>query len=125
MPLIYSAHITRSHVQGRLDTLFIFGDNLARWGLGGQAKETRGEPNAVGLPTKRSPKEFLTDDDLEMVVKASQVGRDRLLLHITRKGVICVSSQRIGTGRAQLAVHAPIVDLFYKRFFKSLEWEGE
>ena len=36
------------------DRLFVFGDNDARRGLAGQAA-IRGEPNAIGLATKRSP----------------------------------------------------------------------
>ena len=36
------------------DRLFVFGDNDARRGLAGQAV-IRGEPNAIGLATKRSP----------------------------------------------------------------------
>lgn len=36
------------------DCLFVFGDNDAQTGRAGQAV-IRGEPNAIGLATKRSP----------------------------------------------------------------------
>ena len=49
------AWITREIVQANPDKIFLFGDNLLRVGLGGQAGATRGEPNAVGIPTKKTP----------------------------------------------------------------------
>jgi hypothetical protein len=45
-------HITREMVRADPSTVFVFGDNMARNGLAGQAKEMRGEPNAIGVPTK-------------------------------------------------------------------------
>lgn len=47
--------ITRRFIQQNRDTLFVFGDNVERRGFGGQAKEARGEFNAIGLPTKWRP----------------------------------------------------------------------
>jgi len=46
-------HITRQMLRAEPGTLWVFGDNLQRKGLGGQAKEMRGEPNAIGIPTKK------------------------------------------------------------------------
>ena len=57
--------ITRDMLRSEPRKIFLFGDNLARWGLGGQAKEMRGEPNAHGITTKRFPgidhKDFFSD----------------------------------------------------------------
>lgn len=47
--------ITREYVRANRDKLFLFGDNLERRGLGGQAAAMRDEPNAIGIPTKKSP----------------------------------------------------------------------
>lgn len=47
--------VTRADVRANPDKIFIFGDNLAGRGFGGQAKEMRGEENAVGVPTKKLP----------------------------------------------------------------------
>ena len=47
--------ITRSFVREHRDHIFLFGDNLARSGFGGQAAQMRAEPNAIGLPTKKLP----------------------------------------------------------------------
>ena len=55
MPLIFKDRITRKDLQSHPETLFVFGDNEARVGMGGQAKECRGERNAVGVATKRGP----------------------------------------------------------------------
>ncbi|KKL05458.1 hypothetical protein LCGC14_2605850, partial [marine sediment metagenome] len=51
----YRDHITRQMLRDEPDTLFVFGDNMQRRGLGGQAFAMRGEPNAVGIPTKIFP----------------------------------------------------------------------
>ena len=53
MPVIFMSSITREFVRNHPDFIFVFGDNLAKKGLGGQAREMRGEPNAVGIATKR------------------------------------------------------------------------
>lgn len=67
MSFRYVKYITRQMMRAEPTTLFVFGDNLAQVGYGGQAKEMRGEPNAVGIPTKRKPSrtapdEFFTDN---------------------------------------------------------------
>ena len=55
MPVVKQKWITRDDLKRNPEHLFAFGDNMARRGLGGQAKEMRGEPNAVGVPTKWEP----------------------------------------------------------------------
>ena len=59
--------ITRDKVKENPDVLYLFGDNLLRKGLGGQAKEMRGEPNTLGIVSKKYPSNnkdsFYTDDD--------------------------------------------------------------
>ena len=48
------------YLQNHPDQIFVFGDNLERWGTGGAAK-VRGEPNTYGFITKKAPK---TDDSV-------------------------------------------------------------
>lgn len=64
--------LTRSFIRKNPDDVFVFGDNLERRGTGGQAKEMRGEPNCIGLATKRSPKydhsAFFDDSDYDEIV---------------------------------------------------------
>jgi len=56
--VIYLPWIERSMLQADPEARFVFGDNAERWGLGGQAKEMRGEPNAIGVATLWSPGQF-------------------------------------------------------------------
>ena len=71
----YVDFIERSMLQQRPNDIFIFGDNMIRKGLGGQAREMRGEPNAIGIPTKKFPSmseaSFFTDADVDIWQAAS------------------------------------------------------
>jgi len=93
------------------DILFVFGDNLIRRGLGGQAREMRGEPNAVGIPTKRLPsmerEAFFTDHDFEVWREHSAKDWGRLMTHVKRGGRIIIPAAGIGTGLARLEDNAP------------------
>ncbi len=55
MPIRREPHITRQMVRAEPEAYWVFGDNLARKGLGGKAREMRGEPNTIGIVTKRAP----------------------------------------------------------------------
>ncbi|AJD54446.1 hypothetical protein SAMN02744133_108175 [Thalassospira xiamenensis M-5 = DSM 17429] len=107
----YEAKITRQMLRDNSDTLFVFGDNLIRRGLGGQAREMRGEPNAVGIPTKRlpsmEPEAFFTDHDFETWREHSAKDWGRLLSHVKRGGRIVIPAAGIGTGLARLEENAP------------------
>ena len=100
--------ISREYVRANRDKLFLFGDNLERRGFGGQARSMRGEPNAIGIPTKKSPSyedaAFFTDKEFEQ----NKVAIDRAFAEIAQKAasfetqVIVIPSNGLGTGRAQL-----------------------
>lgn len=105
-------YITREYVRANRDKLFLFGNNLERKGFGGQAAAMRGEPNAIGLPTKKSPsyrtEAFFTDREFEQKKNAI----DAAFAEITRFVsdsicVIVIPSDGLGTGRAQLDRRAP------------------
>jgi len=104
----YREWITRRMLRDEPDKLFVFGDNMERKGLGGQAKEMRGEPNAVGIPTKRAPSmepsAFLSDDDFGEWLVAVEGDKERLFEHI---GTIVWPKAGIGTGLARLEETAP------------------
>ena len=121
MPIIYHLYITRSQIQANRQQLFVFGDNLARWGHGGQAYHMRGEPNSVGLPTKASPKKFLRDADLPTVLEASKQDRIKLINHHLDHGEIVWPWYGIGTGLAALLEHAPAVAEFWDGFLLQLD----
>jgi hypothetical protein len=52
MPIIYQKFIRRQDLRNNRDKFYVFGDNMQRIGYGGQARDMRGEPNAIGAVTK-------------------------------------------------------------------------
>lgn len=117
MPIIIqSAWYTRQQLQSAPDDLFAWGDNLARVGgannpRSGQAFACRGEPNAVGLPTKLRPSmdnsAFFTDHDYPRAKAAFDEGFIRMAEHLQAGGTVIWPADGIGTGRAELAKRAP------------------
>jgi len=80
-------YITRELIRMQPNTLFVFGDNDRRTGLSGMAKEFRGEPNSIGIRTKKAPSGITTafycdsefedncrkiDEDIETILKQRQ-----------------------------------------------------
>lgn len=118
----YRVYITRSMLQSEPKKLFVFGDNLKRKGYGGQAKEMRGEYNAVGIPTKHRPSmeedAFFSDDDFSEFFKSFN---DDLIRLVTHKGIIVWPKAGIGTGRAQLEERAPNIHKFIEIIREYLE----
>jgi hypothetical protein len=102
MTFIRQKIVSRADLRANPDVLYVFGDNEERWGLGGQAKEMRGELNAVGVATLKSPGEFwhyndnprqcaVIDADMAPLFEAAAAGR-----------VIVFPLDGIGTGLADL-----------------------
>jgi hypothetical protein len=124
MPIQTLEFISRAFARAHPNDLFVFGDNLARNGFGGQAREMRGEPNAIGLPTKRlpsmRPEAFLSDADLSEITRVIAVDCLRLMDQLKHGGVVFMSSHGIGTGRARLAEKAPKIFIYYDDFFETL-----
>lgn len=121
MPLLRPKHINRQHLRAKPDHLFVFSDNLARQGLAGQARAMRGEPNAIGLPTKASPYEYLKDSDLSLIISATALDRQRIISHISSGGTVVWPADGIGTGLAQLRSNAPSIANFYDLFLIQVE----
>ncbi|KKL57166.1 hypothetical protein LCGC14_2238130, partial [marine sediment metagenome] len=99
--------ISRQDLRNNPDTTYLFGDNFEEKGLGGQAKEMRGEPNAVGIPSKKKPSNvdgsFFTDDELE----ANKAAIDTAFAKIPRNKAIVIPEDGLGTGLANLREKAP------------------
>jgi len=118
--------ITRPFVRFNPQMRFVFGDNLTRKGIGGQAGQMRGEPNTIGVVTKRlpsmQPNAFLTDDDangpvldiitrdLQRVTEALEQGHD-----------VVIPADGIGTGLAGLPQRAPKLYAFISGWIAALE----
>lgn len=116
---IYQRRIYRADLRANPHVVYLFGDNLQCIGMGGQAGEMRGEPNAVGIPTKKAPGmhewDFFTDDEYERNCKALDIAfdhlqRQRLELmaeYCTDQIPIVIPLDGLGTGLAELDTRAP------------------
>lgn len=112
IPFIKQKFIFREDLINNPQTLYVFGDNINRVGLGGQAKEMRGEPNAVGIATKvrpgEGPEDFFHDyytTHWEWV-KADLAELERLLKTGQYHSVV-LPADGLGTGLARLNETAP------------------
>jgi len=105
------AMITRRQVQSNKDVLFAFGDNNIRKGLGGQAKEMRGEPNAFGISTKKlpasTPDAYMTDSELEANKQVITSDVNKLIAAWNTGNYTRVIVPQIGVGLAGLPTRAP------------------
>lgn len=99
--------ITRAQLKQNSNKIYLFGDNLQGTGLGGQAKEMRGEPNAIGIPTKKKPTmeadAFFIDAEFAQNKKAI----DSAFAKIPPGKEVVIPDAGIGTGLAQLETKAP------------------
>lgn len=111
MPLVFKDKILRSDLIENPQALFVFGDNEARKGFGGQAGQCRGEENAIGVATKRGPSmvdsAFWSDMDFDRCAKIVDADLRPVFEHIQRGGVVVFPTSGIGTGLSQLPSRAP------------------
>ena len=117
---------TRDMLQARPNDLFLFGDNMERWGLGGQAFACRGEPNAVGLPTLWAPGKFFCNADLNKptVQYAINDAIDRLRNYLDAGGTVVLPADGIGTGLARLPEMAPLIHDYITKQIEALCGKG-
>lgn len=110
----YMKHITRDIVRANPEKIFLFGDNLLRRGYGGQAKEMRDEPNAIGIPTKKKPSSargsFFTDNEFDYNIKVI----NKAFNMIPEDCTVVIPLAGIGTGYAKLKEKAPLTFEYLK-----------
>lgn len=116
----YLAWITREMLQAEPDARFVFGDNVQRVGMGGQAASMRGEPNAIGVATKRRPgmrdADFFCDGNQDTIGIVDR-DIDRVVAALLEGRTVYVPKDGLGTGLSELPARAPelhthIVDRF-------------
>lgn len=105
--LTFQKIIKRADLVNNRDTIYVFGDNLVGRGYGGQAAEMRGEPNALGIPTKRSPSEYLSDTDFWDMDPIYRACFKKLYQAVNQGKKIVWPYDGIGTGLAQLETKSP------------------
>lgn len=107
----YMEHITRDYIRKNPHKIFLFGDNLQHQGFGGQAKEMRGEPNAIGIPTKKKPSmtenSFFTDDEYEENIRVIDSALMNIFIKAERNPIVVIPKSGLGTGLAELQTRAP------------------
>jgi hypothetical protein len=129
MPLIYQDHIVRADLHANRLALYIFGDNEQRRGLGGQAEEMRGEPNAHGICVKRAPSReswaFWTDADFSRVVPILRTDFDKPHRWLAAGRTVVFPTAKIGTERAELEERAPKIFQYVMKKIELLELISE
>ncbi len=123
--IIFKDYITRKEIKkNRHSHMYIFGDNLMKVGYGGQAREMRGECNTIGIPTKKSPSQYLRDKDYDEVVPIILLKFDMIETFIQDGFIIVIPSAGIGTGRADLSNKAPKIWKVVKENLEKLGWKN-
>lgn len=117
--LIFQHRITPADLLVHPERRYLFGDNEQRRGRGGQASVMRGQPNAIGVATKRSPSNtsdaYWIDDEFNRVVPIIDADLAPAFEHIRAGGTVVCPSAGLGTGLAELQTRA-------SRVFAVLRW---
>lgn len=117
--------ITRDIVRANPDKAFLFGDNVKRIGMGGQARAMRGESNAFGIATKYSPDmrddAFFSDDDFIYNKRVIDADIQRLLDDDMAYEIVVIPSDGLGTGLAELDKRAPETFAYLQERLAKLE----
>ena len=117
--IIRQSRIYREDLQANRGVLYLFGDNQERVGLGGQAKEMRGEPNAVGVATKKRPTNedsaFFTDDELVANRISIYDDLEPVREHLRAGGIVVVPLDGLGTGLSDMPNRCPQTFAYLER----------
>lgn len=107
MPLILQSRIYRADLRANPSVTYVFGDNNIRKGLGGQAAEMRGEPNAVGIATLSAPGVFWSDSN--HTFQNAQIDEDMepLFWALDHGEIVVFPLDGVGSGLANLANRSP------------------
>lgn len=124
MTLRLQQWIVRADLQREPGVLFVFGDNEGRYGLGGQAREMRGEPNAVGIATLKEPGVFWTDDDTERQCAVIDADMAPLFAHLAAGLEVVFPVDGVGSGLADLERRSPRTWAHLQRRISELKTHG-
>lgn len=103
------------------NSLYVFGDNLMRYGKKGQAI-IRNCPNAFGIATKYSPSmnesAFFYDAEIEKMLMVNEFIRLKEFIETSNYDFIVFPTYGIGTGLAKLPQKSPLI---HKLILKNIE----
>lgn len=130
MNLVYlQKWIEREDLRNNPDAYFLFGDNLLREGMGGQAAAMRGEPNAIGIATKRAPRRddaaYFSDDTLEENCRLIAQDFRKAFAKKAAGHLIVIPADGLGTGLSELPVRAPKTNQFLEHMLNQLIYGDE
>lgn len=115
--------INREDLRENTHVWYLFGDNINRQGMGGQAGAMRGEPNAIGIATKVAPfddKASFFNDGPNSDYYFNTILQDfkkvfRILIHEINP-LIVIPYDGLGTGLSDLPTHAPKLNKWLNNF---------
>ena len=112
---IFKGYWSVDDVKKSTDKFFVFGDNNARVGNGGQAI-IRNQPNTIGIRTKKGPSNksaaFYTDSDYEINCKYILEDVIKIRSYWIMGKTIVFAKDGYGTGLAKLKEVAPLTFQF-------------
>lgn len=128
MPVVEQYRIYRLDCEANPDAIYVFGDNMERRGLGGQAKEMRGEPNAIGVATKVSPNDhsaaYFYDDNYAVNVRVIANDFRPIFAARDQGKIVILPLDGLGTGFSQLPEKAPLTNQFVEFMVHLLKTGG-
>jgi hypothetical protein len=132
--IIRQKWIFREDLRKNPDVIYVFGDNVVRRGMGGQAMEMRGEPNAHGVVTKWKPTTeddaYFHDRDYDSIEKLLHVDFGNLRMRCMKDPnsipVVVFPADGLGTGLSELPKRAPRINTLLLRMIREFEeWMKE
>jgi hypothetical protein len=124
MPIIEQKWITRQDLRNNRHQLYVFGDNVLGQGYGGQAKEMRGEINAIGVPTKWEPKmrpeSFFRDNQINDVMVHMEEPLLTIKSALQRGQTVVWPADGIGTGLSRWNEYAPQLAITFEQVLNEL-----
>lgn len=125
MPLIFQKRIYREDLQANPKITYVFGDNEKHVGMGGQAGEMRGEPNALGIPTKKAPgtanDDYWSDDNFDHNRKVIDTHMSTLDAILCAGKTVVFPLDGIGTGLSDLPNKAPKTYAYLENYVNLLK----
>lgn len=122
--VLFQTWISRGDLRANRGAIYLFGDNVMRKGLGGQAREMRGEPNAIGVVTKHAPgrteQDYFDDKDFDYLTAMIAFDLRRAFGWTRRGGLVVVPLDGLGTGLAELPQRAPRINVFLEEQIQHL-----
>ena len=123
--IIFQKFIYREDLKNNHGVTYLFGDNDMRRGKGGQAKEMRGEPNAIGIRVKKAPSTgnaYYNDKEYKENIRKIDEDFQSVDIMLERGEIVIIPTDGMGTGLAKLKEFAPkTLDYLQKRLLELIK----